>query len=65
MTSTHTQKQNCRIDAGNMGQLERFHTDLQQIFVMLQCKGKKEDFTNIFRETESILKTRMWKHSRL
>ena len=31
------------IDAGNISQLERFHTDLQQIFGVLQYRGKKEE----------------------
>lgn len=30
------------IDAGNMEHLERFQTDLQQVFGMLQCKGEKQ-----------------------
>ena len=31
------------IDAGNISQLERFHTDLQQIFGVLKYRGKKEE----------------------
>ena len=31
------------IDAGNISQLKRFHTDLQQIFGVLQYRGKKEE----------------------
>ena len=30
------------VDAGNISDLGMFHTDLQQILVMLQYKGKKE-----------------------
>lgn len=30
------------IDAGNMEHLERFETDLQQVFGMLQCRGEKQ-----------------------
>lgn len=30
------------IDAGNVKELERFHTDLQEIFGMLQCRQDKE-----------------------
>ena len=40
------------IDAGNLKNLERFQTDLQEIFGMIQCKGSKEKLIEYLREKE-------------
>ncbi len=38
------------IDAGNMGSIKKFHSDLQQIFGVLQCRGKKDDLHRYIQE---------------
>ncbi|WP_205150953.1 sensor histidine kinase [Mediterraneibacter glycyrrhizinilyticus] len=38
------------IDAGNMEYLERFQTDLQQVFGMLQCRGEKQKLQKYIQE---------------
>ena len=38
------------IDAGNMENINRFHTDLQQIFGVLQYRGKKEELRSYMLE---------------
>lgn len=37
------------IDVGNLKNLERFQTDLQEIFGMIQCKGSKEKLIEYLR----------------
>ena len=44
------------IDAGNLKNLERFQTDLQEIFGMIQCKGSKEKLIEYLREKESYFR---------
>ena len=38
------------IDAGNMENINRFHTDLQQIFGVLQYRGKKDELRSYMLE---------------
>ena len=38
------------IDAGNMENINRFHTDFQQIFGVLQYRGKKEELRSYMLE---------------
>ena len=44
------------IDAGNLKNLERFQTDLQEIFGMIQCKESKEKLIKYLREKESYFR---------
>ena len=44
------------IDVGNLKNLERFQTDLQEIFGMIQCKGSKEKLIEYLREKESYFR---------
>lgn len=64
------------VDAGNMEELERFHMDLQQIFGMLKCRGKKEElkkyiwqnqmyFRNIDVETYQAIRAFLHAENRL
>lgn len=41
------------IDAGNMEHLEQFHTDLQQVFGMLKCRGEKEKLQEYIQENRN------------
>ena len=40
------------IDAGNVEHLERFRTDLQQVFGMLQCRSEKEKLQEYIRKNK-------------
>ncbi|MEO2239520.1 hypothetical protein ABE547_09940 [Dorea sp. YH-dor226] len=44
------------IDAGNIKNLERFQTDLQEIFGMIQCKESKEKLIEYLSEKESYFR---------
>lgn len=44
------------VDAGNMGELGRFHTDLQQVFGMLKCRGKREELQKYLWENEEYFR---------
>ena len=44
------------IDAGNIKNLERFQTDLQEIFGMIQCKESKEKLIEYLRKKESYFR---------
>lgn len=41
------------IDAGSMEHLEQFHTDLQQVFGMLKCRGEKEKLQEYIKENRN------------
>ena len=40
------------IDAGNVHCVENFHSDLQQIFGMLKCRGNKRDLVEYIRKNQ-------------
>lgn len=44
------------IDAGNVKELERFHTDLQEIFGMLQCRQDKEKLLHYVKSKEQYFR---------
>ena len=44
------------IDAGNLKELERFHTDLQEIFGMLQCRHDKTQLLNYVKSKEQYFR---------
>lgn len=44
------------VDAGNVDDLERFKTDLQQIFGMLKYRGEAQGLKNYMKENESYFK---------
>ena len=44
------------VDAGNVENLERFKTDLQQIFGMLKYRGEAQELKNYMKDNESYFK---------
>ena len=52
------------LDAGNVEDTERFHSDLHQIFDMLKYREEKDEMVNIYEITELSLEMLMWKHIR-
>ncbi len=40
------------VEAGNIEQVEKFHTDLQKIFGMLQCRSNKDALINYMQKNE-------------
>ena len=44
------------VEAGNVKQLEKFHTDLQKIFGMLQYRGNKTELINYMQKNESYFR---------
>ena len=44
------------LEAGNVKQIEKFHTDLQQIFGMLQYRGNKTELINYMQKNESYFR---------
>ena len=44
------------MEAGNVKQLEKFHTDLQQIFGMLQYKNNKTELINYMQKNASYFR---------
>lgn len=46
------------VDAGNIKELENFHTDLQEIFGMLQCRQNKVQLLNYVKSKEQYF--RIW-----
>ena len=45
------------IDAGNVEHLERFRTDLQQVFGMLQCRSEKEKLQEYIRKNKDYFES--------
>ena len=45
------------IDAGNVKHLERFRTDLQQVFGMLQCRSEKEKLQEYIRKNKDYFES--------
>lgn len=51
------------IDAGNIKELENFHTDLQEIFGIIQCRQDKAQGLNYVKSKEQYLQSeRILKH---
>lgn len=44
------------VDAGNIKELENFHTDLQEIFGMLQCRQNKVQLLNYVKSKEQYFR---------
>lgn len=44
------------VDAGNVGDVERFQTDLQEVFGLLKCRGQQEELQKYMYEHEEYFR---------